>query len=83
MRIPHPNVWKFINFIQTEQGAVERKIVQMKAGMPSQPKSKRSIDYEQRLKRIIQTFDDKKEDDEYLIDYLARVAHNIIYANVN
>lgn len=83
MRIPHPNVWKFITFIQTEQGAVERKIVQMKSGVPSQPKTKRSIDYEQRLRRIVQTFDHERKDDEYFLEYLGRIAHNILYANAN
>lgn len=84
LRIQHPNIWKFLDFLKSEQGSVERKIVQMKAGANGPPKKKRSIDYEARLKKLVDGFDEAKAvTDEYFIDYLQRIAHNTIYANVN
>lgn len=84
LRIQHPNIWKFLDFIKSEQGAVERRIVQMKAGADPPAKKKRGIDYERRLKNIVGTFDKQKATtDDYFITYLGRIAHNIIYANVN
>lgn len=81
MRIKHPTLWTFIEFIQKEQGAVETKIVQMDAGV--EPPSKRVCykNLDHRLKLIVDSFDATNDESEYLIQYLGSVAHNLTFAN--
>lgn len=77
MRIKHPTIWSYIDFIKKEQGQVEAKMVQVEAG--SQPATKRRVyrESDARLKLIVESFEENRNDPDYLIDYLKAIAHNI------
>lgn len=83
MRIKHPSIWTFIEFIKKEQAATETKMVQMEAGIVPSGKKVCYRNLDHRLKLIVESFDKSTDEPEDFLQYLRSVAHNVTIANVS
>jgi len=67
----HTTVWKFINFLNKEQGLQEAKIEKINLGEINPDKKRKFKDLDKRLKNVVQNYDYTN-----LLNYLKGIAHN-------
>ena len=68
----HPTIWKFLDALKREQDLRDIHIAKIRAGSTNMKSSKKYRDLDERLKKLVATFD------EYtLLQYLRAVAHNL------
>lgn len=70
----HPNIFKFIDSIQAEQDLQEVRMAQISASQDPNPRKKKYIDLDQRLKKIVEQYDKTKK-----VEYLTKIAHNLVF----
>ena len=69
--VHHTTIWKFINFIKTEQNLVEAKIEKINLGESHALKRKKYKDLDQRLENVVLNY--QRGD---ILNYLKGIAHN-------
>lgn len=70
----HPNIYKFIESIRNEQNLQEMRMAQISASQDPEPRRKKYVKLDQRLKKIDENYD---RDD--IFGYLRAIAHNVIF----
>ena len=70
----HPNLWKFITFIQREQDLQQTHYTQAMAGHASQPARKKYFDSHQRILKIVRDYPNRA-----ILDFLRGIAHNLSF----
>jgi len=78
IRVNHTTIWRFINFIKTEQNLVEAKIEKINLGESHASKRKQYKDLDQRLENIALNY--QRGD---ILNYLKGIAHNFNFYSLN
>ena len=68
----HPNIWKFLDVLKSEQALTAVTINQMLAGFPAPPQKKRYQDCSVRIANVVEDFGNRN-----VIDFLKGIAHNL------
>ncbi|ODM87485.1 FLYWCH-type zinc finger-containing protein 1 [Orchesella cincta] len=68
----HPSIWKFIDTVLKEQSLNELQMEQHLAGETPQPQRKRFRDLSDRLRALVEDFENRP-----IVDFLTGIAHNL------
>ncbi|KAK7102956.1 hypothetical protein V1264_021106 [Littorina saxatilis] len=70
----HPNFWKFLEVLRREEAAGRAEIAQHIAGHPPPPKRRKYKDSNERILRLVRSYDNRNRD-----TYLLGIAHNVFF----
>ena len=68
----HPNIWRFLQVLKTEQALNDTIINQMLAGQEPPSKRKKYQDATKRIANIVQDYENRE-----IVDFLRGIAHNL------
>ena len=68
----HPTLWKFLDALKREQDLQDIHIAKLRAGSQTMKSNKKYRDLNERLKKLVTTFDEYS-----VVEYLRTVAHNL------
>ena len=68
----YPTIWKFLDALKREQRLQDIHIAKLRAGSQTMKSSKKFLDSNERLKKLVATFDQYS-----VLEYLRAVAHDL------
>lgn len=70
----HPNIFKFIDSLRSEQNIQELKMAQISASQEPEARRSKYVKLEKRILRIVQNYRSENQS-----EYLQSIAHNVVF----